>query len=89
KMSTDGSEYGYDAGGNHTGNAGILNALNSNTAFTGNNPAGSCNFDSTSLICDADGLHLGAGSNGYVYAYADSTGDTCYISSDSYAYCDG
>ncbi|MBR2833005.1 MAG: hypothetical protein IKE75_00955, partial [Bacilli bacterium] len=44
KMSTDGSEYEYDAGGNHTGNVGTLNALNSNTAFTSNDPAGSCDF---------------------------------------------
>ncbi|MBR3230166.1 MAG: hypothetical protein IKF91_05020, partial [Bacilli bacterium] len=78
KYSSDGSEYGYDEGGNHTGNAGILNTLNSNTTFTGNNLAGSCTLDSDSSYCIAGYLKLNAYSGGYGGASDTST----------YAYCD-
>ena len=89
KMSTDGSEYGYDAGGNHTGNAGILNALNSNTAFTGNNPAGSCSLGSSYSGCGAGNLHVDANSDGYVTAYDNSAYAGCYVYEDGYANCYG
>ena len=89
KMSTDGSGYGYDAGGNHTGNAGILNALNSNTTFTGNNPAGSCSFGSDYSSCFAGDLSVYAGSDGNVSADDISTGAYCYVSHGGGAYCFG
>ena len=79
KYSSDGSEYGYDTGGNHTGNAGILNTLNSNTTFTGNNPAGSCGFGSFSSSCDAGDLGLYAGSDGIVSASGGGAGAYCSI----------
>ena len=49
KMSNDSSEYGYDAGGNHTGNAGILKALQNDSTFT--NASGSCSFEATVSKC--------------------------------------
>ena len=87
KMSTDGSEYGYDAGGNHTGNAGILNALNSNTTFTGNNPAGSCYFVSGNSCCQANDLYLYAFSTGKVNAGGYNTYAGCYVYNGGDAYC--
>ena len=86
KYSSDGSEYGYDAGGNHTGNAGILNTLNSNTTFTGNNPAGSCSFGSGSSYCRAGYLDLLAYSVGTVHAYDRSEHATCSVGGGS-PYC--
>ena len=88
KYSSDGSEYGYDAGGNHTGNVGILNTLYSNTTFTGNNPAGSCRGGSAGLGCDAGGLYLNAYSVGNVSAGDDvivARAD-CYVGGGG-AYC--
>ena len=90
KMSTDGSGYGYDAGGNHTGNAGILNALNSNTVFTGNNPAGSCYFDSDTSLCGAGelyDLYVSADADGYVSAGKGSTNAECFVYYDGDANC--
>ena len=89
KMSTDGSGYGYDAGGNHTGNAGILNALNSNTAFTGNNPAGSCGLGWYDSYCGAGYLDVYADSSGYVSADDNSTHASCYVGTDGSAGCGG
>ena len=82
KMSTDGSEYGYDAGGNHTGNAGILKALQSNSKFTG-----SCNFQSSGLSCTFDDQELYAYSNGQVLAYDDGPGKRCDVGNNGYASC--
>ena len=87
KMSTDGSGYGYDAGGNHTGNAGILNALNSNTAFTGNNPAGSCSLGSTSSDCNVGDLRLYAFSNGSVRAFRSGAYASCDVDNYGPAEC--
>ena len=85
KMSTDGSEYGYDAGGNHTGNAGILKALQSNSTFTG--ASGSCIFDSYISYCDVGDLRLAADSNGYVYDSGRGADAGCGVSNDGYANC--
>ena len=85
KMSTDGSEYGYDAGGNHTGNAGILKALQSNSTFTG--ASGSCGFYSLYSNCNVGGLHLGADSNGSVSASDDGTSAKCRVNRNGSAYC--
>ena len=71
KMSTDGS--GYDAGGNHTGNVGILKALQSNSKFTG-----SCSLDSYSC-CSTSDLSIQAYSDGGV----DSGGVSAYCDVDS------
>ena len=87
KMSTDGSGYGYDAGGNHTGNAGILNALNSNTTFTGNNPAGSCSLGSSNSSCSAGNLSVSAFSIGHVSAIDNSTYASCGVDSYGNANC--
>ena len=87
KMSTDGSGYGYDEEGNHTGNAGILNALNSNTTFTGNNPAGSCSLGSSYSSCDAGNLNVGAASFGGVDAGDGSSSAFCNINNNGIAYC--
>ena len=87
KMSTDGSGYGYDAGGNHTGNAGILNALNSNTTFTGNNPAGSCTLDSEHSSCKAGDLNVYAYDYGYVRASDSSASAHCDVRGNGGAYC--
>ncbi len=85
KMSTDGSEYGYDAGGNHTGNAGILKALQSNSTFTG--ASGSCSFRSSSSNCYVGDLGLSARSIGYVGAGDTGSGAGCYVYNDGGANC--
>ena len=80
KMCTDGSEYGYDAGGNHSGNAGILKALQSNSKFTG-----SCYFDARNSGCNAAGLDVAADSDGDVYSFDGSAG--CIVDHDGTATC--
>ena len=85
KMSTDGSEYGYDAGGNHTGNAGILKALQSNSTFTG--ASGSCNFYSGSSDCYVGDLPLHAYSDGSVSARDYGTSASCYVDDNGDADC--
>ncbi len=85
KMSTDGSEYGYDAGGNHTGNAGILKALQSNSTFTG--ASGSCDFYSNYSYCYVGDLGLDAYSYGNVHASDYDTYANCYVSTGGDASC--
>ena len=85
KMSTDGSEYGYDAGGNHTGNAGILKALQSNSTLTG--ASGFCDFRSDSSRCYVGNLHLYAYPNGRVSAYDTGTNARCSVYNSGSAYC--
>ena len=85
KMSTDGSEYGYDAGGNHTGNAGILKALQSNSTFTG--ASGSCGFYSSTSRCGVGYLSLGAGSGGGVDANDTDTSAYCIVGDNGGASC--
>ena len=87
KMSTDGSGNGYDEEGNHTGNAGILKTLQSNSTFTGNNPAGSCDFTSNYSHCDAGNLGVNTYRSGNVMAIANSTLARCRVYNDGSALC--
>ena len=87
KMSTDGSTYGYDTNGNHTGNAGKLKALESNSTFTGNDPQGSCNVNAFDSPCRVGALGLHANSLGYVRAGDDDSGAFCAVYSNGNANC--
>ena len=76
KMSIDGSEYGYDTNGNHTGNAGILKDLDdNNTSFTG-----SCGFNANTSGCSVGDLDLSAYAAGDVSADNAAFGAHCGVS---------
>ena len=85
KMSTDGSTYGDDT----TGNKGVLKALQSNPTFTGNNPAGTCNFLSYQSNCGVYAVVINADSGGSVYASDQGASAICNIPNAGVAYCNG
>ena len=70
------NNYGNDG----TGNKGLLKSLDINTTFTGNNPAGTCNFsDSNSSVCTAGNLSVTATIDGNVYSGDSNTHAGCNI----------